>query len=90
MALSFATDHWVETMIQRADLKAQAAKDSNVALQNELKENSLYFTRYRGMFRTCYPGNETICKYICFNSKQLCGYMQTYLTVGWLAMVLDQ
>ncbi len=59
VALSFATDHWIDFNVDRDAMVAQGKVTSN-----NFNNNPLYFTRYRGLFRTCYPGNETLCKYI--------------------------
>lgn len=57
VALSFATDHWKELIVNRDAIKAKATTGSQ--LERDLLTNDLYFTSYRGLFRTCYPGNET-------------------------------
>lgn len=53
VAVSFATDHWQNIIVNRSEIKKTAVTE---AVYNT---NPLYFTRYRGLFRTCYPGNET-------------------------------
>ena len=56
-ALAFATDHWIDITIRRDDI---AKADPSLKL-TKLQNNKLYFTRSRGLFRTCYEG-DTVCK----------------------------
>ena len=49
LAVSFATDHWLEFKVDRT--KSLAPNLDRVT-----------HTRYRGIFRECYPGNDTACK----------------------------
>lgn len=51
MAISFGTDYWLEHDVQRARL-AQSERD-------DLTKARYTHTRYRGLFRECYPGNDT-------------------------------
>merc|ERR1711862_411278 len=53
MALSFATDHWLDYAVDRVELQTQTS------FADKLMSDPLYFDRYRGLFRTCYPGTET-------------------------------
>ena len=57
VALAFSTDHWLDYTVDRQSIRAAGG-----VTEQELSDNELYFTRNRGLFRTCYPGNETICK----------------------------
>lgn len=55
LAVSFATDHWLEFDVDTEDL--------SVAVRNA-RESSVLMARYthsrnRGIFRECYPGNDT-------------------------------
>lgn len=70
VALSFATDHWIDTTVQRTDIKAKAQQDA--ALMAKLND-PLYFSRNRGLFRTCYPGNETKCEFRVSGSSCVLG-----------------
>ncbi|XP_062602882.1 transmembrane protein 178B-like [Saccostrea cucullata] len=47
LAVSFATDHWLEFKVDR----------SKFTVGNEF--DRVAHTRYRGIFRECYPGNDT-------------------------------
>ena len=51
IAVSFATDYWVVTTVDRDDVRGSLHDNTPIA-----------FTRQRGLFRTCYDGNETLCK----------------------------
>ena len=62
VAVSFASDHWIDTVVDRVQLKKEATLDSDTAALEALKTDLRYFKRYRGLFRTCFPGNETECK----------------------------
>lgn len=50
LAVSFATDHWLEFKVARDKFTGS----------NDL--DRVAHTRYRGIFRECYPGNDTACK----------------------------
>ncbi|KAK7501915.1 hypothetical protein BaRGS_00006667 [Batillaria attramentaria] len=54
MAVSFGTDYWLEFNVDRTKLNPED-KDDKMARYTH--------TRYRGLFRECYPGNDTACKY---------------------------
>lgn len=49
LAVSFATDHWLEFKVDRTRYSGS-------------DPNRVTHTRYRGIFRECYPGNDTACK----------------------------
>ncbi|KAI0230995.1 hypothetical protein LSAT2_018638 [Lamellibrachia satsuma] len=59
VAVSFATEHWVDTVVNRDEIRKRAEANSDNTVVESLKLDVRYFTRYRGLFRTCYPGNET-------------------------------
>ena len=62
VSLSFATDHWIEYVVQRDDsdfIKAVIDDGKNASYVS----NPIYFNRNRGLLRTCYPGTESACKY---------------------------
>ena len=48
---SLVTNHWVEFKVNRDDMLLGAAKSSRIYPTN----SSLYFSRNRGIFMTCYP-----------------------------------
>ncbi|XP_060584487.1 uncharacterized protein LOC132740577 isoform X2 [Ruditapes philippinarum] len=56
LAVSFATDHWLEFDVDKKDLSQAvlAARNSDFLLARYTH------TRHRGLFRECYPGNDTI------------------------------
>ncbi|ELT93526.1 hypothetical protein CAPTEDRAFT_221665 [Capitella teleta] len=60
MAIAMATDYWIATSVDREAIRSSATSSSQTALLAEMADEPIFFTRYRGMFRTCYPGNETI------------------------------
>ena len=57
LALSFATDHWVDITVRRDELTKLYGKEVPLFKDQE------FFSRNRGLFRTCYEGNETQCMY---------------------------
>lgn len=58
LAVSFATDHWLEYDVDKRQLSQTVlgARDRDVLLARYTH------TRNRGLFRECYPGNDTLCK----------------------------
>lgn len=66
LAIAFSTDNWITITVKRNELKD---KVSELELQQPLKtrqdveldidESPLYFTRTRGLFRECYPGEKS-------------------------------
>lgn len=58
LAIAFSTDNW-QTITVSPDLNAakiDATKPENET-EKKMKQNPLYFTRTRGLFRECYPGS---------------------------------
>ncbi|XP_074648378.1 uncharacterized protein LOC141903902 [Tubulanus polymorphus] len=55
VALCFATDHWAMWMVQEEQMKNSA--DANIA--QEFNKKPEYHTRHWGMFRVCFPSNNT-------------------------------
>ena len=53
MAVSFGTDYWLEFDVDRSQLSTADREASKVRYTH---------TRYRGLFRECYPGNDTACE----------------------------
>lgn len=68
MAVSFGTDYWLEFDVDRTKLSGTDFEDARVRYTH---------TRYRGLFRECYPGNDTafldtqkdVVDGFCFNVK---------------------
>ena len=54
MAVSFGTDYWLEFDVDRSILSSSERIDNEIAKWTH--------TRYRGLFRECYPGNDTACE----------------------------
>lgn len=51
LALSFGTDHWLEYTVDREDL-------ATAGVGVDFLAKKFCFSRDRGLFRTCYPGDE--------------------------------
>ena len=58
IAAAIGTDRWVMFSVNRNELTSQQK-----TLAEAAKTGRYYNDRSRGMFRECYPGNETTCKY---------------------------
>lgn len=60
LAVSFATDHWLEYDVDTKKLSQQIlqSRDTDFILARYTH------SRHRGLFRECYPGNDTLCKYL--------------------------
>ena len=55
VAVSFSTDYWVVTTVNRNQARADALAPAELMMPYA-------FTRNRGLFRTCYEGNDTLCE----------------------------
>lgn len=55
LSVSFATDHWLEFDVKRGSLTPTIRTNS----ENDMKLARYTHTRHRGLFRECYPGNDT-------------------------------
>lgn len=54
VAISFGTDYWLKFTVDRSEL------DTSLKTADAIKKNGRYtFSRNRGLFRECYPGNDT-------------------------------
>ena len=58
LAVSFATDHWLEFDVTRSQLAPSIRTNS----ETSVVMGRYTHTRHRGLFRECYPGNDTKCK----------------------------
>jgi len=67
LAIAFSTDNWLTIRVQRDTLKAEdmidklrkhRGKDLD-EMEKEILESPLYYTRTRGLFRECYPGQKS-------------------------------
>lgn len=71
MAVSFGTDYWLQHDVQRDKLTLQERASTDLAA------NKYTHSRYRGLFRECFPGNDTafldkaegLVDGYCFNVK---------------------
>jgi amino acid transporter len=55
LAIAFSTDNWVTISVKREQLKdLDEFKDGDL-----VNESPLYFTRTRGLFRECFPGEKS-------------------------------
>jgi len=65
LAIAFSTDNWITITVKRSELKDNISKladqlgKTKEEVETELKESPLYFTRTRGLFRECYPGEKS-------------------------------
>ncbi|GFR91871.1 voltage-dependent calcium channel gamma-5 subunit [Elysia marginata] len=57
MSVSFGTDHWLEFRVDRSKLTSDVAP-------SDWQKARYYRSRDRGIFRECYPDNNTECKYL--------------------------
>lgn len=55
LAISFSTDNWRVITINRDAIKQSATQD----ILDKFDTSPLYFTRTRGLFRECFPGEKT-------------------------------
>lgn len=56
LSVSFATDHWLEFDVNRGQLSPTIRSDSETSVVLARYTH----TRHRGLFRECYPGNDTL------------------------------
>lgn len=65
LAIAFSTDNWITITVKRNELKdnINTLKDqlgkSKEDVEIDMQESPLYFTRTRGLFRECYPGEKS-------------------------------
>jgi len=65
LAIAFSTDNWITITVKRSELKDNISKladqlgKTKEEVETVLKESPLYFTRTRGLFRECYPGEKS-------------------------------
>lgn len=60
LAVSFATDHWLDFTVKK-NLFSTATIGSS---RSDADVGRYTNDRHRGLFRECYPGNDTQCEYI--------------------------
>lgn len=56
LVIAFSTDNWLYYEVKRSEIQAFASKHSeSEALLSSLNNKYYYYTRTRGLFRTCFP-----------------------------------
>ncbi|KAK3579466.1 hypothetical protein CHS0354_028273 [Potamilus streckersoni] len=55
LAISFSTDHWLDFTVNRKNIQEPSLTDPG----DKLRRAKWTHTRHRGIFRECYPGNDT-------------------------------
>ncbi|CAN8007511.1 unnamed protein product [Ixodes pacificus] len=53
LAISFGTDNWLETRVNRTAIRTQLQRDTDEYRAYETKPE--YFSRDQGLFRLCFP-----------------------------------
>lgn len=59
LAIAFSTDNWKMISVKRAELRQQLETSGREQVLAEFDASPLYFTRTRGLFRECFPGEKT-------------------------------
>jgi len=65
LAIAFSTDNWITITVKRNVLKGKISElhdelgKTEKEVELDMKESPLYFTRTRGLFRECYPGEKS-------------------------------
>jgi len=59
LAIAFSTDNWQVISVRRAELRQAAQDNRNEDILSQFDNSPLYFTRTRGLFRECFPGEKT-------------------------------
>jgi len=65
LAIAFSTDNWITITVKRNDLKDKISELENQLektrgeVELDMDESPLYFTRTRGLFRECFPGEKS-------------------------------
>lgn len=73
IAISFATDQWINCQVKNGF----ADSWSGSPLYNCTYCPEMFYTRNRGLFRTCYPGSGVQCRYLITHNSYvfcLCNY----------------
>ena len=70
-----ATVHWVDTLVDRTALAAL----NDAAITADLQNNPIYFTRYRGMFTTCYETDNSRSVSPCILKRRSFHYLISLL-----------
>jgi len=59
LAIAFSTDNWKVIAVDRANLRSQAEDRGVDRILQEIDFSPLYYTRTRGLFRECFPGEKS-------------------------------
>lgn len=59
LAIAFSTDNWEVLTVNRQDLEVAYNANQNIDLPENFNTSPLYYTRSRGLFRECYPGEKS-------------------------------
>jgi len=59
LAIAFSTDNWEVITVRRTQLKDALQDNPNEEILSKFDSSPLYFTRSRGLFRECYPGEKS-------------------------------
>ena len=60
VSIGLATEHWLDIVVDRASIEAEATNGS--AVTTALTTDAAYYSRYRGLIRTCFPGSDLFCE----------------------------
>ena len=76
VATAFATNHWQEIYVDREALRGFGVNPSDMY-------DGVYWTRFRGLFRTCYP-EDAGCELSCFYAFRPGTFLKLFLVkLGW-------
>ena len=75
LAVAFATENWIISTVDRDAIRQASRGDPNEnTIMAAMDSAYIYFTRHRGLFRTCFPGEDpkiAVCKYfnirVCYS-----------------------
>jgi hypothetical protein len=59
LAIAFSTDSWQVVSVRRAELKQAAEATGHEDILSGINTSPLYYTRTRGLFRECFPGEKS-------------------------------
>jgi len=59
LAIAFSTDNWQVITVKRAELRQTAQQQNNEEILSKFDASPLFFSRTRGLFRECFPGEKT-------------------------------
>lgn len=59
LAIAFSTDNWQVVTVRRAELMQTVEQSGNEELLAKMDTSPLFFSRTRGLFRECFPGEKS-------------------------------